>query len=157
MIQAARIQHVSRCRKRGDALRRGNAMIEFAFVFVLFFIVLLTTMEMGRGMWAYATIATATRRAGDYCMVHGSRRPPSSASDITAVVLEHTKGLDQSALTVTTTYNPDSDSPFTDPTAVSRNDIAEIRVTYLFRLVTGLVIPDNQMPMTSTTRVVVAN
>ena len=157
MIQAARIRHVSRCRKRGNARRRGNVMVEFSFVFVLFFIVLLTMMELGRGMWVYATIATATRRAGDYCMVRGSRRPPSSASDITAVVLEHTKGLDQSSLTVTTTYNPDSGSPFTDPAAVSRNDIAQVRVTYPFRLVTGFVVPGNQIHMTSTTRVVVAN
>ena len=157
MIQAARTEDISHCRKRADALRRGNVMIEFAFVFVLFFIVLLTMMELGRGMWVYATLATATRRAGDYCMVRGSRRPPSSATDITAIVLRHTAGLDQSALTVTTTYNPDTDSSFTNPAGVSRNDIAEIRVTYPFKLVTGFVIPGNQIQMTSTTRVVVAN
>ena len=157
MNQAARFEHVSRCRKRGDAGRRGNAIIEFALVFVLFFIVLLTMMELGRGMWVYATIATATRRAGDYCMVRGSRLPPGSASDITAIVRQHTKGLEQSALTVTTTYNPDSDSPFTNPAGVSRNDIAEVRVTYPFRLVVGFVVPGNQIQMTSTTRVVVAN
>ena len=157
MIQAARTEHVSRCRKRGDALRRGNVMIEFAFVFVLFLIVLLTMMELGRGMWVYATLATATRRAGDYCMVRGSQRPLSHASDITAIVMKHTKGLDQSELTVTTTYNPDTDASFTNPANVSRNDIAEIRVTYPFRLVTGFVIPGNQIQMTSTTRVVVAN
>ena len=157
MIQAARVQHLSRRRKRGGARRRGNVIIEFALVFVLFFLVLLTMVEVGRGMWVYATLATATRRAGDYCMVRGSRRPPSAASDITAVVLEHTAGLDHSSLAVTTTYNPDTDGSFTDPTGVSRNDIAEIRVTYPFKLVTGFVIPGNQIQMTSTTRVVVAN
>ncbi len=156
MIQAAGIQHLSPFRKRGDARRRGNAIVEFAFVFVLFFIVLLTIMELGRGMWVYATIATATRRAGDYCMVRGSRRP-GVATDITDIVQRHTKGLDQSALTVTTTYNPDSDSPFTDPAAVSRNDIAQVRVTYPFRLMVGSVIPGDHIHMTSTARVVVAN
>ena len=132
-------------------------IIEFSFVFVLFSLILLTIVEVGRGMWVYATLATATRRAGDYCMVRGSRRPPSAASDITAVVLEYTAGLDHSSLAVTTTYNPDSDSSFTNPAGVSRNDIAEIRVTYPFKLVTGFVIPGNQIQMTSTTRVVVAN
>jgi len=157
MIQAARIEHVSRFRKRGDAGRRGNAIVEFAFVFMLFFIVLLTMMELGRGMWVYATIATATRRAGDYCMVRGSLRP-GVAAEIAAVVEKHTKGLDQSELTVTTTYyNPATDATFTDPALVSRNDIAQVRVTYPFRLIVGLIIPDDLIPMTSTTRVVVAN
>ena len=110
MIQATRIQHVSRCRKRGDAGRRGNAIIEFALVFVLFFIVLLTMMELGRGMWVYATIATATSRCADYCMVRGSLRP-GVAADITDIAQKYTKGLNQSQLTVTTIFNPDSDNP----------------------------------------------
>lgn len=156
MIQAARIEHVSLFRKRGDARRRGNAIVEFAFVFILFLIVLLTMMELGRGMWVYSTIATATRRAGDYCMVHGSLRP-GAAADISDIVQRYTKGLNQSRLTVTTTYNPDSDSPFTNPANVSRNDIAQVRITYPFRLLIGLIIPGNHIPMTSTTRVVVAN
>jgi len=155
MTQATRIHDLSSFRKR-NAGRRGNAIIEFAFVFVLFFIVLLTMLELGRGMWVYATIATATRRAGDYCMVRGSLRP-GAAADITAVIQRYTAGLDQSELTVVTTYNPDSDAPFTDPSAASRNDIAQVRVTYPFRLVVGMVLPNNLLQMTSTTRVVVAN
>ncbi len=156
MIQAARIQHLSPFRKRGDARRRGNAIVEFAFVFVLFFIVLLTMMELGRGMWVYATIATATSRCADYCMVRGSLRP-GYAADITDIIHQNTQGLDQSELTVTTTYNPDSDSPFTDPAAVSRNDIAQVRITYPFRLLIGFIIPGDEIQMASTARVVVAN
>ena len=156
MIQATRIQHLSLFRMRGNARRRGNAIVEFAFVFILFFIVLLTMMELGRGMWVYASIAAATRRAGDYCMVRGSLRP-GYAADITDIIHQNTQGLDQSELTVTTTYNPDSDSPFTDPADASRNDIAQVRVTYPFRLVVGSVIPGDHIHMTSTARVVVAN
>ena len=85
MIQTDRIRRLSRFGKRGGGRRRGNVIIEFALVFVLFFIVLLTMMELGRGMWVYATLATATRRAGDYCMVHGSLRPGATA-DITAII-----------------------------------------------------------------------
>ena len=156
MIQAARIQHLPCFRKRGDVRRRGSAIVEFAFVFVLFFIVLLTMMELGRGMWVYATIATAASRCGDYCMVRGSERP-GMASDITDIVQRHTKGLDQSELIVTTIYNPDSADPFTDPAAVSRNDIAQVRITYPFRLAVGMLIHGSQIQMTSTARVVVAN
>ncbi len=57
----------------------------------------------------------------------------------------------------TTYYNPATDATFTDPALVSRNDIAQVRVTYPFRLIVGLIIPDDLIPMTSTTRVVVAN
>jgi Flp pilus assembly protein TadG len=155
MTQATRIQDLSGFRKR-NAGRRGNAIIEFAFVFVLFFIVLMTMLELGRGTWVYASIATATRRAGDYCMVRGSLRP-GVATDIPAIITRYTAGLDQSELTVVTTYNPDSDAPFTDPADASRNDIAQVRVTYPFRLVIGMILPDNLLQMTSTTRVVVAN
>ena len=123
-----------------------------------FFIVLLTMIELGRGMWVYSTIAAATRRAGDYCMVRGSLRP-GMASDITDIIEQNTKGLDQSELTVTTTYNPDAedDGSFSDPALASRNDIAEVRVSYPFRLVIGMIIPGDHINMTSTTRVVVAN
>ena len=86
-------------------------------------------------------------------MVRGSLRP-GVATDI---IHQNTQGLDQSELTVTTTYNPDSDSPFSDPAAASRNDIAQVRVTYPFRLVVGSVIPGDHIHMTSTARVVVAN
>ena len=127
------------------------------FVFVLFLIVLLTMMELGRGMWVYATLAAATRRCGDYCMVRGSLRPGTSG-DIHAIIERNTKGLDQSALRVRTTFNPDAgDDSFTNPALVSRNDIAEVRISYPFRLLIGMIIPGDHIHMTSTTRVVVAN
>ena len=89
-------------------------------------------------------------------MVRGSLRP-GVAADITDIAQKYTKGLNQSQLTVTTIYNPDSDNPFTDPAAVSRNDIAQVQITYPFRPVVGMLIRGNQLQMTSTTRVVVAN
>ena len=107
-------------------------------------------------MWVYTTIATATRRAGDYCMVRGSRNP-GSLTDITSIVETYCHGLDVSNLTISAVWNPDDNSPSFDPADVSRNDIAEIRVTYPFHLLTGMVIASNHIQMTSTTRVVVAN
>ena len=131
-------------------------MVEFALVFMLFFVVMLTIMELGRGMWVYSTIATATARAGDYLMVRGSLRP-GSLTDIDSIIETYCHGLELDELSVTVEWNPESDSPFFDPADVSRNDIAEIRVSYPFRLLTGLVLADGQMQFTSTSRVVVAN
>ena len=146
----------SRIRKASDTRRRGNAIVEFSFVFLWFFVIILTITELGRGMWVYSTIATATRRAGDYLMVHGSLRN-GTLSDLNTIIDTYCYGLELDDLTVTVKWNPDSD-PFTDPTDVSRNDIAEVRITYPFRLLTGtLLLAGNQMQFTSTTRVVVSN
>ncbi len=145
----------SRIRKASNTRRRGNALVEFSLVFLLFFVVILTITELGRGMWVYSTIATATRRAGDYLMVHGSLRN-GTLTDVDTIIQTYCNGLDLDNLTVTVEWNPGTDS-FADPTAVSRNDIAEVRVSYPFQLLTGLVLAGNQMQFTSTTRVVVAN
>ena len=59
--------------------RRGTAIVEFTLVFMLFFVVLLTMIEMARGFWTYATIATATRQLGTYTQVHGTLDRPVEA------------------------------------------------------------------------------
>lgn len=145
-----------RIRKASEKSRRGNAMVEFALVFMLFFMVMLTITELGRGMWVYSTIATATRRAGDYLMVSGTLRN-GTVAEVNTIIDNYCLGLELDDIAVTVQWNPDSDSPFTDPTAVSRNDIAEVRVTYPFQLLAGPLFPMSQMQFTSTTRVVVAN
>ena len=39
----------------GPSRKRGSVMVEFALVFVLFLVVLLTLMEFARGMWTYVS------------------------------------------------------------------------------------------------------
>ena len=141
------------CRNR----RRGTVMVEFTLVFMLFFVVLLTLMEMARGMWTYVTIANAARQAGAYCMIRGTHNP-ATMTDVQTVVERWCKGLDASEVTLSTTWNPDDATPITDPADVSRGDIVQVRVTYPFRLITGdLVIDGGVIQMGSTTRMVVAN
>ena len=41
--------------------RRGATMVEFALFFLLFFVVTVALMELGRGMWTYTTVAHAAR------------------------------------------------------------------------------------------------
>ena len=91
--------------------------------------------------------------------MHGPREPKPGFTDryITSIVETYCHGLDVSNLTISAVWNPDDNSPSFDPADVSRNDIAEIRVTYPFHLLTGMVIASNHIQMTSTTRVVVAN
>ncbi len=89
----------SRIRKASDKRRRGNAIVEFAFVFMLFFVMMLTITELGRGMWVYSTIATATARAGDYLMVRGSLRN-GSVADVNTIIETYCNGLDLDNLTI---------------------------------------------------------
>lgn len=141
------------CRGR----RRGTVMLEFTLVFLVFFVVLLTLLEMARGMWTYVTIANAARQAGAYCMVRGTHNPATLA-DVQTVVDRWCMGLDASEVSVSTTWNPDDATPITSPADVSRGDIVQVRITYPFRLITGdLVIDGGTIPMGSVTRMVVAN
>ena len=141
----------------GPGRKRGSAMVEFALVFVLFLVVLLTLMEFARGMWTYVTVAQAARQAGAYLMVHGTMDRPTLA-ELTAVVRTAATGLDVSELDVDVLLNPDDAVPGTDPALAERGDIVEVKISYPFRLMTGgLVIPDDHIHMASTTRVVVAN
>ena len=79
------------CRGR----RRGTVMLEFTLVFLVFSVVLLTLLEMARGMWTYVTIANAARQAGAYCMVRGTHNPATLA-DVQTVVDRWCMGFDAS-------------------------------------------------------------
>ena len=131
---------------------RGAAFVEFALVFVLFLIVVMALMEFGRAMWTYATIAHATRQAGRFCMVRGSL-DPTTLADVRAVVERHAMGLESSKIGLTALWGGDA-----DPSTVERGDIIAVTVTYPFQLVTApLLITDNTIQMSSTTRTLAAN
>ncbi len=137
--------------------RCGATLVEFAFTFILFVIILLTLTEVGRGMWTYATIAHASRQAGRYCMIRGSENP-TTLTAIEGVVKKHCSGLNTSDLTISCTWNPEADAPTVDPAGAERGDIVEVRVSYPFQLVTGgLILAGNTIQMGATTRMVVAN
>ena len=61
--------------------QRGVTMIEFALVFLVFIVLLVGLMEIGRAVWTYTTIAHATRRGARYATMHGSNNPVLDGSD----------------------------------------------------------------------------
>lgn len=138
--------------------RRGATIVEFALTFMLFFVMVLALMELGRGMWTYATIAHASRQAGRYCMIRGSENP-TTLTAIREVVEKHCSGLNTSALTISCAWrSPVEDVSTADPADVERGDIVEVRVSYPFHLVAGgLILAGNTIQMGATTRMVVAN
>jgi len=134
--------------------RRGAVIVEFSLVFMLFLVVLVALMEFGRAMWTYATLAHTTRQVARFCMVRGSENP-ATAAQLQAVVKRHcsSNGLDSSQVVATTTWNDDP-----SPASISRGDFVEVQLTYPFRFVTApLILANSDLPISSTSRMVVAN
>jgi hypothetical protein len=61
-------------KRRGEIGRRakGQALVEFALVAPIFFILLLGTIEAGRFILYYEALNNATREGARYAIVHGS-------------------------------------------------------------------------------------
>ncbi len=57
-------------RRRKDG-RRGDVMIEFTLVGIPMIFILISVVEMARGMWVYHTLANAVKEGTRYSIVHG--------------------------------------------------------------------------------------
>ena len=134
-------------RARGDH-RRGATVIEFAFVFVLFLATVVGMMDMGRAVWAYNTLAFATREGARYAIVHGTDSgSPATTTEIQNVVASHALGLDSGLLTVNTTWSPDQ-TPGSEVT---------VDATYNFSFVAApLILSQDQLTLRSVSRMLVA-
>ena len=90
----------------------GQALVEFALVSIVFFIIVFGTIDVGRAVWNYNTLAQATREGTRYAIVHGadSTDPsgpgsayytaPATDTKVTEAVEEFASGLDSSRLTI---------------------------------------------------------
>ena len=85
---------------------RGQALVEFTLVGIIFFILVFGTMDVGRAVWNYNTLAQATREGARFAVVHGARcdaEAGCSAADLAAVeavVIDNASGLNSSQVTV---------------------------------------------------------
>jgi hypothetical protein len=66
---------------------RGQAMVEFALIFPIFILLLVGMFDLGRVIWVNDTLATASREAGRFAIVHGGKSscpvgPPAPGIDI---------------------------------------------------------------------------
>jgi len=127
---------------------RGQTMVEFGMVVVVFMVIVLGIVEAGRAVWNYNTLSNAVREGTRYAMVHGanSGQPSGPAADDTKVrqaVEKFSSGLDRSDLTVSSRW-PDG--------ANERGDKVRVRATYRFdSMFSGLLgIPSITMSSAST-------
>jgi Flp pilus assembly protein TadG len=136
--------HIAKGARQG---RRGASLIEFSLVFVLFILIIAGLVELGRGVWAFTTIAHATRQGVRFAQTRGSANPPT-ADQVRDAVRNAAVGLDRSLVTVTTTW----------PGGVTRGELVTVRATYPFDLVTtGFVIRQSSITLAASSRAIIAN
>ena len=148
--EGARVIHLGGPRglQVGEQRRRGASIVEFSLVFLLLMLVVLGLMDLGRGVWAYTTVAQASREAARYIMVHGSANPASD-SDIENVVVQHAIGLDASKLEVSTSYDENNSE---------RGDAIDVDVSYDFQLITApFVLQSGTISLAASSRTLLAN
>lgn len=152
-------QHASASRRYHQ---RGATLVEFALFFLLFLVVAVGLMEMGRGVWTFTTIAHAARAGARYAIIHGELNPiPNNGTTIEDVVKANVIGLDPGDVTVATKYQRYDEvngTWQTGPAYNERSNVVEVKVNYPFRLVTGgLVVAQNTIQLSSTSRMTIAN
>lgn len=135
--------------RAGRAGRRGATMVEFALFFIIFLVLTVGLMELGRGVWTYVTLSHAARAAGRYAIVHGGSNPiPDDGTTVADVARRNAIGLDNASITVNVTYD-----------AVNKQgNTVQVQVSYPFQFVTGgLVVQQSMVNMSSTARMIVLN
>jgi Flp pilus assembly protein TadG len=102
-------------RQRSRTRRRpaGQAMVEFALVAPMFFLLLFGIIEAGRFIFYYETLSHATREGARYAIVNGENSfsptgPPHQPGGEAVIsrVKATAYGVPGNAITVTPTWNP---------------------------------------------------
>ena len=92
---------------------RGNSMLEFVFVGIPLMFVLISVVEMARGMWIYHTLAYAVKEGTRYAIVHGQNSPtPASYQSVCAAIVNAGPGLMANQLSLTFTSLSGSVGPY---------------------------------------------
>jgi Flp pilus assembly protein TadG len=135
--------------------------VEFSLFFILFLVVAVSLMELGRGVWTYTTVAHAARQGARYAQVHGSLYPIANGdSSIDQVVRTNAVGLDAQDVAVTTSWESwdATNGVWIQDNVNAKGSIVRVQVSYPFRLVTGsLILAQNTIQLRSTSRMIVAN
>jgi Flp pilus assembly protein TadG len=143
---------------RGHSRSGGQALVEFALVAPILFLLFFGIIEFGRFVLAYEELNNATREGARYAIVHGSASTcpsgpmpggatsPSSCADPTGLkvksaVVRSAISLNVTNSQVTVTW-PDVDN--------AREHDVEVVATYEFKTIIPLPIPPISMTARST-------
>ena len=147
---------MTRTRTRG----RGQAMVEFALIAPLFFLVLFAIVEGGRFMFYYETLNHATREGARYAIVNGANSlgcptgPPAPSStpcdpagdDVVDRVRASAWGMQSGSVAVVPTWNPNN----------GRGSIVNVQASYTYSTLVPL-LPLPPITVTAESSLVVNN
>ena len=122
---------------------RGQALVEFALVAPMFFLLLLGIIEAGRFIFYYEVLHNATREGARYAIVNGANSlncptgPPAPLStpcdttgdDVVDRVRASAFGMTPGAITVTPTWNPNN----------ARGSIVNVTASYTYQTLVPLL------------------
>jgi len=86
--------------------RKGNALLEFTLVSIPLIFLLISVVELSRGMWTYSTLAHSIKRGVRYVAVHGASCASASSScpvtigDVAREISTGATGLDAAQMSV---------------------------------------------------------
>src|SRR5690242_5165865 len=109
----------------GNHRRLGSATLEMTLVGIPMIFVLISTIEMARGMWIYHTLAYSIREGTRFTIVHGvdcgvsPNACTKTVADIAAVIRDAATGLDGGQMQVTLQSLTDNIGPVTLTSALA--------------------------------------
>ena len=140
----ARKQAVSSAKRRRP---RGLAVVELALGLMIFVMMLVGLLELGRGVWTFTTIEHAARQGARFAAVRGQLNPTTNDA-VRNAVRTAAVGLKANDVSVTTTW----------PNGVDRGNPVVVQVSYPFRLVTGnLIVGQSTIQIRANSRMILAN
>jgi Flp pilus assembly protein TadG len=92
------IQHFGRSSRKASRRSRGQALVEFAFVAPMFFLLVFAIIDFGRYVYYVQILNNAAREGARYAIVHGNNSftptgPNPDDPTITAVVRNYAVGV----------------------------------------------------------------
>jgi Flp pilus assembly protein TadG len=126
---------------------RGTSLAEFGLSFVLLFSIIFGIIDFGRALYAYDAISDAARIGTRYAIVRGSSSNyPVTASTVSWYVANNCcAGLDTSAITVNTTWNPNNNPGST----------VTVQVSYTLSFMLPF-LPTTSVPMSASSQMLIS-
>ena len=97
---------MTRNAQSGRAERRGSTFVEFSLFFIVFLVLIVQTIELGRVVWTYTTLTHAVREGARYARLNGSDSPATD-EQIVSVIENAAVGLPSEMLQVQIEWLPD--------------------------------------------------
>lgn len=118
--------------------QRGQALVEFALVAPLFFLIVFAIIDFGRYVYYVQVLNNAAREGARYAIVHGSEsfQPSGPAPDdpaVAGIVRNAAVGVVGTGATLTIHSSWLNPTRPLDPPSNNRGHVVRVSVTYAFR------------------------